>query len=316
VMEAGGVKNLVDIEKRAVNGRPAAASNQVAAENTLVSPASSTTTKSTVPVDAFAREGAFFGSSVVNLPDGKPQKKGGVDVWIGHRFTTDVKAAGISGLFGFDFPAITAFGARIGVTDRASVTVLRSAFNKTISLSGAFQLSRQNAEVPLTLQVRAGVDGQRNFGLNSTATTPKLYSPFLQVVSTRTFKDRVSFTASPTFAFNTRNEALGDSNPDLAWGSGHNNTVALGLGAGVRILPTLSLVGEYSPRVWGFRGQNRDRPGISTDRSGVSFGLQKSTFRHTFELVFSRQQQMTPVQVALQGTGRFNLGFNIYRKVR
>jgi Membrane bound beta barrel domain (DUF5777) len=316
VMETAGVKNLVDITKRSVDGRPAVAANEPAASSTLAASASAPQ-ESKVPVDAFAREGAFFGSNVVNLPDGKPQKKGGVDFWVGHRFTTDVQAAGVSGLFGFDFPAVVAFGARIGVTDRLSVTVLRSAFAKTISLSTAFQLSRQNEEVPVTLQFRAGIDGQHNFGLyGATFANPRQYSPYLQMVATRTFKDRVSFTMSPMFSGNTRNEAAGDNLPGEGFGASHNNTVSLGLGAGVRFLPTVSLVGEYIPRVWGFRGEDRDRPGVSTDRSGVSIGLQKSTFRHTFELVVSRQQQMTPVQVALQGGGRFMLGFNIYRKIR
>jgi hypothetical protein len=316
VMETAGVKNLVDITKRSVDGRPAVAANEPAAASTLAASASAPQ-EPKVPVDAFAREGAFFGSNVVNLPDGKPQKKGGVDFWVGHRFTTDVQAAGVSGLFGFDFPAVVAFGARVGVTDRISVTVLRSAFAKTISLSTAFQLSRQSEEVPVTLQFRAGIDGQHNFGLYSaTFANPRQYSPYLQMVATRTFKDRVSFTMSPMFAGNTRDEAAGDNLPGQGFGSSHNNTVSLGLGAGVRFLPTVSLVGEYIPRVWGFRGEDRDRPGVSTDRSGVSIGLQKSTFRHTFELVVSRQEQMTPVQVALQGGGRFMLGFNIYRKIR
>jgi hypothetical protein len=315
VMETGGMKNLVDIARRTVDGKPAAAPNESAAE--LSSPAAATVPAKEISVDSLAREGAFFGSNVVNLPDGKPQRKGGVDFWVGHRFTTDVKAAGVSGLFGFDYPAVVAFGARIGITDHISVTVLRSAFAKTISLSSAIQLTRQNEEMPVTLQFRGGVDGQHNFGwYHATATNPRQYSPFLQMVATRTFKDRVSFTASPTFAFNTRNEAAGDNLPDLGFGSGHNNTISLGLGAGVRVLPTVSVVGEYIPRVWGFRGENRNRPGVSTDRSGVSFGLQKSTFRHTFELVVSRQLQMTPVQVSLQGGTRFMLGFNIYRKIR
>ena len=314
VMEAGGMKNLVDIVRHTVDGRPAAAPNESAGAVALSAPAPAA---KEIPVDSFAHEGAFFGSNVVNLPDGKPQRKGGVDFWVGHRFTTDVKAAGVSGLFGFDYPAVVAFGARIGITDQISVTVLRSAFAKTISLSSAFQLTRQNAETPVTLQFRAGIDGQHNFGIyHATPTTPRQYSPYLQMVGTRTFKDRVSFTASPTFAFNTRNESAGDNLPDLGFGSGHNNTISLGLGAGVRVLPTVSVVGEYIPRLWGFRGENRNRPGVSTDRSGVSFGLQKSTFRHTFELVVSRQLQMTPVQVALQGGTRFMLGFNIYRKIK
>jgi hypothetical protein len=315
VMETSGMKNLVDIARRTVDGRAAVAPNAPATA-ALSASASAPAPAKDVPVDPFAREGAFFGSNVVNLPDGKPQRKGGVDFWVGHRFTTDVQAAGISGLFGFDYPAVVAFGARIGITNQISVTVLRSAFAKTISLSSAYQITRQNAEIPLTLQFRGGIDGQHNFGLSDTSTAPSQFSPFLQMVATRTFKDRVSFTASPMYSFNTRNDSAGDNDPALGFGFNHRNTASLGLGAGVRVFQTMSVVGEVIPRLWGFRGENRDRPGVSTDRSGVSFGLQKSTFRHTFELVVSRQQQMTPVQVALQGGPRFMLGFNIYRKIK
>jgi hypothetical protein len=137
--------------------------------------------------------------------------------------------------------------------------------------------------------------------------SPRQYSPFIQVVTTRTFKDRVSFSAIPTFAFNTREE--GRDVPGFAFGTAHNDTIALGLGAGVRFLPTVSLVGEFIPRLHGFRGELKDRP-------GVSIGLQKSTFRHTFELLITRQQPLTPAQVAFQGTDTFRIGFNIYRKLR
>jgi hypothetical protein len=316
VMETGGVKSLVDVARHAVDGRPATRPNE--SEAALSTPPPAAAPAKEISVDSFAREGAFFGSNVVNLPDGKPQRKGGVDFWVGHRFTQDVKEAGLSGLFGFDSSAYVAFGARVGLTDRLSVSVLRSNSFQTISLASAFQISRQNEEVPVTLQFRAGADGQNNFGwYHATPATPRRYSPFLQMVATRTFKDRVSFTMSPTFAFHTRNDSAGDNLPAVGFGSKHKNTISAGLGAGVRVLPTVSVVGEYVPRLWGFRGENRDRPGVSTDRSGVSFGLQKSTFRHTFELVVSRQQEMTPVQVALQSSGtRFVLGFNIYRKLR
>ena len=113
----------------------------------------------------------------------------------------------------------------------------------------------------------------------------------------------------PTFAFNTRDESRGDDIPGFAYGIDHNDTIALGLGAGVRFLPTVSLVGEYIPRLHGFKGELKDRP-------GVSIGLQKSTFRHTFELLISRQQPMTPAQYSYQGVDTFRVGFNIYRKIR
>jgi hypothetical protein len=315
VVESGGMKNVVDVDKVAVNDRAVTAPNAPAAAPEAVA---STARKSEIRVDSFAREGAFFGSNVVNLPDGKPQKKGGVDFFVGHRFTSDVSTSGLGGLFGFDSSAIIAFGARVGLTDRLSVSVLRSNLFQTISLTTAFQVTRQTAETPLTLQLRGGIDGKHNFGMydRDVNPTPKQFQPYLQIVTTRTFKDRVSLTAVPTFAFNTRDEFRGDDLPDVGFGSGHNNTVSLGLGAGVRFLPTTSVVGEYIPRLWGFRGENGNRPGVSTDRAGVSIGLQKATVRHTFELLISRQQTLMPTQYAVQGGNTFRIGFNIYRKLR
>jgi len=309
VVESGGTKNVVDVERKTVNGTPAAAPNAPAP-----APATSAPQRpaSEVPTDPYAREGAFFGSNVVNLPDGKPQKAGGVDFFIGHRFTQPVSDAKLAGLFGFDSAAIVAYGVRAGITDRLSVNVLRSNLYQTISLGSAFQISRQSATMPLTLQVRAGVDGKQNFGIYHRTIinpAPRQYSPYIQIVSTRTFKDRVSFAAVPMVAFNTRDESSGDDIPGFAFGTNHNSTVALGLGAGVRFLPSVSLVGEYIPRLWGFKGEFQDRP-------GVSIGLQKSTFRHTFELLISRQQPMTPAQYSFQGVDTFRVGFNIYRKLR
>ena len=55
--------------------------------------------------------------------------------------------------------------------------------------------------------------------------------------------------------------------------------------------------------------------GKSTILSMIA-GLQKSTFRHTFELLISRQQPMTPAQYSFQGVDTFRVGFNIYRKLR
>ena len=311
VVESGGTKNLVDVDQRTVNGRPAAAPNAPAAP---AAPLVTSSAPSEIPVDAYAREGAFFGSNIVNLPDGKPQKAGGIDFLIGHRFGQDVKAAGLGGLYGFDSGAAIAYGVRIGLTDRLSVSAHRTSFalSKTISLGSALQISRQGKTMPLTLQVRGSIDGKQNFGLYRKENNPQLferqYSPVVQVVSTRTFNDRVSVALVPTFAFNTRDETRGEDVSGVAFGTQHNSTVALGIGTGIRILPTASLVGEYIPRLWGFKG--------SLDRSAVAIGIQKSTFRHTFELLISRVVALTPAQYSVQGNDKFRVGFNIYRKIR
>jgi uncharacterized beta barrel domain-containing protein DUF5777 len=305
VLETGGTKNLIDVDKKAVNGTPAATGNS-SAPATLIDVTKET--KREIPVDAYAREGAYFGSRVVNLPNGKPQKKGGVDFFIGHRFSEDVDSAGLGGLYGFDSGATVAYGVSVGLTNRISVAMTRSNLFKTISLDASFQAVRQSRRVPMTLQFHLGVDGQNNFGLYKRANNslPRVYSPFIQIVATRTFKDRVSFTMVPMAAFNTRNEAF--DLPGFAFGVNHNDTLALGLGTGIRLLKTTSLVGEFIPRT-GFKGSGKDRP-------GVSIGLQKSTFRHTFELLISRQQPMTPGQYSFQGTDTFKVGFNIYRRIR
>ncbi len=307
VIETGGMKNLVDVEKRMVDGKAASTPGTPAPVSTEVT--SPPGRSSEVRVDEYAREGAYFGSTIVNLPDGKPQKAGGVDFFIGHRFVQDIKNAGAGGLFGFDSSADIAYGVRAGITDRLSVGVMRTNAFKVISLNSSFQISRQSSTMPVTLQVRGGVDGKRNFGWYDKATTPlpRQYSPFIQVIATRTFKDRVSFSAIPIFAFNTRDETRAFR--PRVFGADHNNTVSMGIGTGIRLLPSVSLVGEYIPRLWGYRGEDEDYP-------GVSFGLQKSTFRHTFELVVSRQQLLMPVQTAYQGWDKFGIGFNIYRKIR
>src|SRR5215467_4620210 len=161
VVESGGMKNVVDVDKVAVNDRAVTAPNTPATQSAAVAAPKS----SEIHVDSYAHEGAFFGSNVVNLPDGNPQRKGGVDFFVGHRFSQDVKAAGFGGFFGFDSSATIAFGARVGLTDRLSVSVYRSNAFQTISLGTAFQVTRQSAETPITLQLRGGVDGKHNFNL-------------------------------------------------------------------------------------------------------------------------------------------------------
>jgi len=306
VVDVSGMRTLVDIEKKTAGGQAAASPATGVA---LASPVRQGASE--VRTDPFAREGAFFGANVVNLPNGKPLRRGEWDFFIGHRFSQDIDKAGLGGLFGFDSSATVAYGVRVGLTDRLSVGLMRSNFDKTISLTSALQISRQSAETPLTVQLRAGADGIQNFGMcdkDENFFCHKLYSPFLQATFVRTIHDRVSLLASPIFAFNTRNENTFFP-PSQLFGFNHNDTISFGVGTGIRLLPSVSLVGEVIPRLYGFRGQLKDYP-------GVSIGLQKSTFRHTFELVVSRQQAITPVQTSFQGNDTFNIGFNIYRRLR
>ena len=312
VTETDGMRSLVDVAATTVNGQPAGTAAAPAPPPPAAASLAAATSE--IPVDPYAREGVFFGSNIVNLPDGKPLKAGEVDFLIGHRFLQDVDSAGPGALAGFDSPAWITFGGRVGLTDRISVGAQRSNFFRSledrtpIEINGAFQISRQKDTVPITLQLRGGVEGTQNF--------TDIYRPFFQVVATRTFADRVSVAAVPTFAYNTRGNAVIDQNLQNGvvlgvpiFGANHKNTQALGIGVGIRFWPTASIVGEYIPRLYGFKGELQDHPGLSV-------GLQKSTNRHTFELVVGRQVVMTAAQYSYQGTRSFRIGFNIFRRIR
>src|SRR5437870_3113208 len=126
VVESGGVKNVVDVERRTVNDTPAVLPSAPVPATAAVSSTQTAERRSAVPVDPYAREGAFFGSNVVNLPDGKPMRAGSWEFFVGHRFFQDIKQAGLGGLFGFDSAATVAYGVRAGITDRLNVGILRS----------------------------------------------------------------------------------------------------------------------------------------------------------------------------------------------
>ncbi len=84
-----------------------------------------------------------------------------------------------------------------------------------------------------------------------------------------------------------------------------NDTFMVGIGARIRVRPTLYLVGEVIPRT-GYT------PGVSHG----SFGIEKRLGGHTFQANFSNGVGTTMGQIARGGTGDDNwyLGFSISRK--
>ena len=253
------------------------------------------------PVDAFTSEGAFFGPRIVNLPNGKGMERGSVEFLIGHRFEFPVFGRDSPAkLFGFDSPASVTFGVQVGLTDWMSVSAMRSNLDRTIELSSQFQLSKQSSESPLSTQFRLGIEGRNNF--------QERFAPFVQFVATRSFGNRFSPSLAPSIAFNTRND---DSflPPQFLFGEEFDYTAAVGIGGGIGLTPSVSVVGEYVPRVKGFTGEFIDRP-------AVSLGIQKAMFRHTFEFVLSTARPLTTAQYTVNGSDSFKVGFNIYRRLR
>jgi hypothetical protein len=85
-----------------------------------------------------------------------------------------------------------------------------------------------------------------------------------------------------------------------------NNTFMVGIGARVRVRPTVYVVAEAAPRPSGYK------PGVTHG----SFAVEKLAGGHVFQVNFSDSFATTMDQIA---TGGFNthdwyLGFNISRK--
>jgi hypothetical protein len=297
VVEVGDQQYLLDLVARGVPGLEAAT---LAAPSTSVPVAEAS---STSPVDPVTAEGAFFGSRIVNLPNGKGLDRGNVEFLIGHRFSQPLfTSSSPAGLFGLDSSATVTFGAQVGLTDWLSVSAMRSNLDRTIEVASALQISRQDdrGPAPLSTQFRIGVEGRDNLR--------ERFAPFMQFVAARSFGDRFSLAVAPGVAFNTFNEDTFFP-ADLLFDEDHDYTASIGLGAGLRVLPTVSVVAEYVPRVAGFKGELFDRP-------AVSVGIQKATFRHTFEFVISTARPLTTAQYMVNGTDTFKVGFNIYRRLR
>jgi hypothetical protein len=112
----------------------------------------------------------------------------------------------------------------------------------------------------------------------------------------------------PTFVSNVNNALFfHPAPPELDDDDDGNEdaTFMVGLGARLRVRPTVYLVGEFVPRVGGF----------DDGAHHMSFGIEKRAGGHSFQLNFSNSLGTTPLHQA-QGANEDDwfIGFNIARK--
>src|SRR4029078_1449392 len=103
---------------------------------------------------------------------------------------------------------------------------------------------------PVGLSLFGAVEGQDNFS--------EEYSPGVAVVLSRKLGKPATAYARPAWG--------GDSARPQHGTTEHNSTVFVGLGARVRLGSSAYLVGEFAPRVAGFKGINLSRPAARAAR--------------------------------------------------
>ena len=210
-----------------------------------------------------------------------------------HRFARPL-AAGSFGdlagdLFGLDSGAQIGLEYRFGLVPGGQVGIHRTS-NRTIEFFGQYDVLNQGDSVPLGVAALVTIDGTNNFR--------DQYSTGIGAVISRTFGNSAAIYVEPIFV-NNSNIVLTPPGTD-------DDTFVLGLGARVRVRPTVYLVGEITPRVSGFE------PGVNL----ASFAVEKRAGGHTFQLNFSTGFGTTIAQIARGGTAGedWYLGFNISRK--
>jgi hypothetical protein len=227
--------------------------------------------------------------TIVNLPTTLRVPRFRSAFRVTHRFNRTLGQGDFGDLasdfFGLDSGALIGLEYRFGLMRGLQVGILRTS-DRTIDLFSEYSLIRAGRNA---VNVLVSVDGTDNFKGS--------YSPGVGLILSRELGTRGALYVEPMWVHNT-NLLPADSTAD-------NDTFMVGLGARLRVRPTVYLVGEFIPRL-GYA------PGVHHG----TFGIEKRSGGHVFQLNFSNGSGNSPAQLARGGTGRedWYIGFNISRK--
>jgi len=228
---------------------------------------------------------------VVNLPTTLRLPKFKSAFRVTHRFGRPLGEGSFGDLagdlFGLDSGAQIGLEYRFGLMRGLQVGINRTS-DKTIEFFTQYNVWQQTTK-PFGLSVIASIDGTNNF--------KDSYTPSIGLAISRELGKFGAVYAEPIWVNNSNllpSELVDD-----------NDTFMVGLGARVRVRPTVYIVGEFIPRTGNTPGVNHG-----------TFGIEKVAGGHTFQLNFSDGFGTTMGQLARGGTGGddWYLGFNISRK--
>jgi len=227
---------------------------------------------------------------VVNLPTPMRLPRGKGNFTLTHRFGGNFRhgsfSSQASNLFGLDEGATIGLEYRYGVARHLEAVVYRTSFSRTWQLSAKYDALRQRPSMPVSLAVMASDEGINNFKND--------HAQAVAVTVGRALGEVANVYAVPTLALNS-----------AAAAGIRRNTVYVGVGARLRIRPTVYVSGDVLPRLGGYA------PG--TRAFGVA--LEKRVGGHLFQINLSNTAGSTPVQLARGGSPRsLSLGFNLTRK--
>jgi hypothetical protein len=228
-----------------------------------------------------------------------------------HRFARDLGRGDFGDLaqdlFSLDNGAIIGLEYRYGITSRVQAGVHRTILGKTIEAFGRVNAVQQG-HAPVSAALTLGYEGQNNLKQD--------YQPSAAITVSRTFGPVLALYATPTYVHDAHTATLraeheghehdvpGQEDDDEDHSSAVD-TWFVGLGARVRVRPTVYLVGEASPRLGGY----------TPARATWAVGVEKTTRGHVLQLNFGNSFNTTPGQIARGGdSSQVFMGFNLSRR--
>jgi hypothetical protein len=228
--------------------------------------------------------------TLINLPTTLPLPLHKGNFRLTHRFNGDLRRGDfgdqLATVFGMDEGATIGFEYRFAVVKHVEVAAYRTNFSRTIQFYGKYDAFHQGGSTPIGLSGIVSIEGTNNF--------QQEYAPTLGASISRDVGKVVAVYAVPMWVHNS------------AAGTGvTRDTLVVGLGGNLRILPTLFVTAEVTPRVSGY---------VIGDAE-YGFGISKRVGGHVFDLTFTNGQGTTFAQLARGGfPGSLFLGFNLARK--
>ena len=252
---------------------------------------------------------------VINLPTTMrlPLHKG--NFRITHRFAGNLRTGTFSqqasNLFGIDSGAVIGFEYRMAVRRNLQAAAYRSSFDRTIQLHARYDLVRQRAAWPFSVSAIASIEGTNNF--------QEKFAPAVGAVISHRMGRRIAAYVTPMWVDNTAAALGGTAHEHDHDGDGvidpvtdadavpldRQSTAYVGFGGRIRVLSTVYLVGEITPRLNGY----------APDEVEYGFGIEKRVGSHVFSLTFTNTFGTTYAQLARGGTANsLYMGFNLARK--
>ena len=236
--------------------------------------------------------------NLIGLPTNLRLPRFGSSFRVTHRFTrplNDDFDSVLSDFFGLDSGAQIGLEYRFGIIPNGQIGIHRTS-NRTIEFFGQYSAIRQTNGHALDVSALVTIEGTNNF--------QDSYSPAIGAIVSRTIGDVAALYVEPIWV-NNSNALPADLADD-------NSTFMVGIGARIRIRPTVYITGEVAPRS-GYKGGSETTGDAVTH---ASFAIEKRAGGHLFQLNVSNAFGTTMAQIA-RGGPRENdwyLGFNISRK--